>query len=225
MKGYLFYYRLFPRVLPNPVILGKYDHCDGNENGKKSTGLDWLCTCITPFCTFLSRRSTTTTWKYQISRFVEDGNTKQQFSFSFPELWYNPLEFNSKKFANIWRIKRDGMSAIKFEAARIHFLRDLFVAVAVAWARKGVCGKNSDSRWSLAQDFAIMIIWKRNLCIGAKLTAPLPVCNASSEQQELAKKYEGKLVIWWDSVVVYTFSSIMLNKAPAPGLSRSLPLL
>ena len=29
------------------------------------------------------------------------------------------LEFNYKKFANIWRIKRDGVSATKFEATRI----------------------------------------------------------------------------------------------------------
>ena len=39
-----------------------------------------------------------------------------------------------KKFANIWRIKRDGISAIKFEAAQIHFLSDVFVAVAVVFA-------------------------------------------------------------------------------------------
>ena len=40
------------------------------------------------------------------------------------------------------------MSAIKFEAAPIHFLREVFdaVAVVVAWARKEVCGKNSGSR-------------------------------------------------------------------------------
>ena len=31
------------------------------------------------------------------------------------------LEFNYKKFANIWRIKRDGVSAIKFETTRIQF--------------------------------------------------------------------------------------------------------
>ena len=36
-----------------------------------------------------------------------------------------------KKTANHWRIKRDGISAIKFEAAQIHFLSDVFVAVAV----------------------------------------------------------------------------------------------
>ena len=92
------------------------------------------CTCITPFCTFLSRRCTTTTWKCVISRFVGDGNTRQQLPFSFHELWCSPLEFNSKTFANIWWIKRDGISAITFEAARIHFLRDVFVAVAVVVA-------------------------------------------------------------------------------------------
>ena len=79
------------------------------------------------FCTFLCRRRTTTTWNCLISRFVENGNTRQQLSFSFPELWYSPLEFKSKPFDNIWRIKRDGISAIKFEAARIHFLSDVFV--------------------------------------------------------------------------------------------------
>ena len=71
-----------------------------------------LCTYITFFCTFLCRRCTTTRWKCLISLFVEDGSTRQQLSFSFPELWYSPLDFNSKKFANIWRIKRDGISAI-----------------------------------------------------------------------------------------------------------------
>ena len=41
---------------------------------------------IRPFCTFLSRHCTTTTSKCLISRFVEDGNTRQQLSFSFPEI-------------------------------------------------------------------------------------------------------------------------------------------
>ena len=90
-----------------------------------------LCTCITLFCTFLSRRCTTTTWKCLISRFVKDGNTGQQLSFSFLELWHSPSELNSQKIANMWQIKRDGISAIKFEAARIHFLSDVFVAFSV----------------------------------------------------------------------------------------------
>ena len=46
------------------------------------------------------RHCTTTKWKCLISRFVEDGNTRQRLSFSFPELWYSPLEFNSSK---IWQ--------------------------------------------------------------------------------------------------------------------------
>ena len=77
------------------------DDGDGNENGKKSNMLRQakrqLYKCITLFCTFLCHRCTTTAWNCLISRFVEDGNKRQQFSFSFPELWYSPLEFNSKK--------------------------------------------------------------------------------------------------------------------------------
>ena len=106
-----------------------------NDDAKKAMGLDWqnnnlIYTCITLFCTFLCRRCTTTTWNCQISRFVENGNTRQQLSFSFPELWYSFLRIQLKKIANIWRIKRDGISGIKFEARRIHFLSDVFVAVA-----------------------------------------------------------------------------------------------
>ena len=35
-----------------------------------------------------------------------------------------------KKIANIQRIEQDDISAIKFEVARLHFLSDVFVAVA-----------------------------------------------------------------------------------------------
>ena len=42
-----------------------------------------LCTCIMLFCTFLRSHCTTSTQKCLISHFVEDGNTKQQLSFSF----------------------------------------------------------------------------------------------------------------------------------------------
>ena len=40
---------------------------------------------------------TTTTWKCLFSRFVEDVNTRQRLSFSFPELWFNLIEFISRK--------------------------------------------------------------------------------------------------------------------------------
>ena len=39
-----------------------------------------------------------------------------------------------KKIANIWRIERNGISAIKFKAARLHFLSDVFAAAAVVVA-------------------------------------------------------------------------------------------
>ena len=39
-----------------------------------------------------------------------------------------------KKIADIWRIKRDGISLIKFEAEQIHFLSDVFVSIAVVVA-------------------------------------------------------------------------------------------
>ena len=111
----------------------------------------------------ISRRCTTTTWKCLISRFVEHGNTRQQLSFSFLELWYSLLELNSKKISNIWQIKGDGISAIKFEAARIHFLSDVFVAerscrcflnslLAMAWWQRFLlptCPRAWEpSRWS-----------------------------------------------------------------------------
>ena len=57
--------------------------------------------CVMLFCSFLSCHYTTTTWKCLISHFVEEGNTRQQLSFSFPELWYSPFEFNTKKF-EVW---------------------------------------------------------------------------------------------------------------------------
>ena len=91
-----------------------------------------LCTCITLFCTFLSRRCTTTTWKCLISRFVEDGNTGQQLSFSFLELWHSPSELNCQKIADIctnwtrWN-KRDqvwGSTNSRFRS----------ITVVVAWA-------------------------------------------------------------------------------------------
>ena len=52
--------------------------------------------CITLFCAFLWRHCTTTTLKYLISRVMEDLNTRQRLSFSFPELRYSLLEFNSR---------------------------------------------------------------------------------------------------------------------------------
>ena len=63
------------------------DDDDGNKNCKKNNRFrrakQQLCTCITLFCTFPCRRCTTTTWNCLISRFIEDGNKRQQLSLFF----------------------------------------------------------------------------------------------------------------------------------------------
>ena len=83
-----------------PIALGSLgnDDGDGNQNRKKSNRFRLAKQQLyTLFCTFLSRRCTTTTWKCLTWRFVEDRNTRQQLSFSFPELWYKSLQLNSRK--------------------------------------------------------------------------------------------------------------------------------
>ena len=72
--------------------------------------------------------------------FYREREDKTTTFLFFPRTLIQPLEFmiNSKPFANIWRIKWDGISAIKFEAARIHFLSDVFVR-----SRRRRCGLNS----------------------------------------------------------------------------------
>ena len=82
------------------------DDGDGNENGKTELGLDWQnnnFACVS--CFFVHFLAVATrpcmTWKCLMSRFVQEGNTRQQLSFSFPELWYSPFEFNTKKF-EVW---------------------------------------------------------------------------------------------------------------------------
>ena len=59
-------------------------------------------------------------------------NGKKTVGLDWQNNRYSLLEFISrKKMPTIWRIERDGVSAIKFEAARLHFLNDVFVAAAV----------------------------------------------------------------------------------------------
>ena len=65
---------------------------DGNENVKNEIGSD--CGQNNNF----ARASRSFVHFFAVfARFVEDRNTKQQFSFSFSELWYNPLEFKCKE--------------------------------------------------------------------------------------------------------------------------------
>ena len=59
---------------------------------------------------------------------MEDVNTRRLFP-DFDKVLQNSTP---EKFAKIWPIERDGISAMKFEAAGFLFLSDVFVAVAVA---------------------------------------------------------------------------------------------
>ena len=97
---------LFPWKLGGGALstrLGSLSNDDGdvNENGKKAIGLDWqnnnFARASGFFCTFLCSHCTTTTWKCQISRFMEYVKTRQRLSFPFPELRYSLSEFNSRE--------------------------------------------------------------------------------------------------------------------------------
>ena len=71
------------------------------REGKKATagGLDWQNNKFARASRFFVHFfALVATWKCLNLRFVEDiRNIRQQLSFSLPELWYSPLEFNSKK--------------------------------------------------------------------------------------------------------------------------------
>ena len=56
------------------------------------------------------------------------------FIFSWTLIESFRIQLQKLALANIWRIKGDGISAIKFEAARIHFSSNVFVIVAVVVA-------------------------------------------------------------------------------------------
>ena len=91
-----------------------------------------LCTRITLFCTFLlavvARLQRESALFHVLSRTGTQDNNFRFLLLNFDTVLYISTP---KEFASIRRIKRDGISAIKFEAARIHFLSDVFVAVAV----------------------------------------------------------------------------------------------
>ena len=78
-----------------------------------------LCTCITLFCTFLFLCCTIRRENAQFLVLWLTWKQRRRLSFSFPDLRYNPLEFNTRKNCQIWRIEQNGIISIKFEAARL----------------------------------------------------------------------------------------------------------
>ena len=119
------------------------DDGDGNENGKKAIGLNSGKTTTLHVHHAFLYISLPSLHDYNVKvphfTFCQVRELKTTTFFFFSWTLIQSLEFNSRKnISSIWRIKQDGISAIKFEAARIHFLRDVFVALAVvvAW----LCG-------------------------------------------------------------------------------------
>ena len=69
-----------------------------------------FCTCITLFCTFHCRRCTTTTWNLLISHLNygrREHKTTVFFFFFWTQIQSFIIQFQ-KKFANIWRVQREG---------------------------------------------------------------------------------------------------------------------
>ena len=92
-----------------------------------------LCTCIA-LCTFRSRRFTNTRWKY-LNKFHVLSRTEHKttnflfFSWTLIQSFRIQLKNILPTFDEL--NKMYGISAIKFKAARNHFLRIVFVTVAV----------------------------------------------------------------------------------------------
>ena len=126
---------IFVRVWPESRI-GRLSNGNGdiNENGKEAIGLHWQnnnfarTSRVFVFFLAVTARLWLETSKFHV--LWTGVNTRQWVSFCFSEPRYSPLEFNSWKIANIWHIKGVGIRAMKFETARIHFLGDVFAAVA-----------------------------------------------------------------------------------------------
>ena len=88
------------------------------ERHKTRSAKQQLCTCISLFCTFLL--PSLLAYNEKLPSFTFYGgrkNTRQQFSFSFTELRYSPLESTSEKFPNIWQNEWNGRR--KFAAAAV----------------------------------------------------------------------------------------------------------
>ena len=112
------------------------DDGNGNENGKKAIGLDWqdnnsarVSRFFVHFLAVVARLRRKSSYFHLLSRTCTQENYFLFLFLNFDTVFQNsPLE----KFASICRIKRDGITPIKFEVAPIHFLKDVFVAMVVA---------------------------------------------------------------------------------------------
>ena len=119
----------YPR---DQLIIGSLSNNDGhvNENGKSnrfSLAKQQLYKCITLFVHFFESLPSLQDYDVKMPTFTWGSPKQKTTTF----LFFSWTSMSSFKIANIWWIKRDGISAIKFEVARLHFLSGVFVAVAV----------------------------------------------------------------------------------------------
>ena len=73
----------------------------------------------------------------KMPNFTFCGGREHKTTTFFFFLWTSIQSFRiqlQKKIAKIWRIECDKISGIKFEAVRLHFLSDVFEAIAVVVA-------------------------------------------------------------------------------------------
>ena len=89
--------------------------------------------CVAPFCTFLCRFCTILTWN-RLTRFIEDVTSDDEILFLFLNLDIVLRNLTSEGFAYIWQSKWVEIIVIKTERTQIHFLSDVFAAIA-SWVR------------------------------------------------------------------------------------------
>ena len=110
-----------------------------------------------------------------ISRFVGGVNTRQRLPFSFLELRYSLLEFNSRKNCqHLTNWTRWSKRKKRFAAALFHFLSVVFVAVAAV-----VAFKLSNIKYPLfsVESYKVATLKKRKqkLQYGSTSARPLPL--------------------------------------------------
>ena len=118
-----------------------------------------LRTCITIFGALLCHHCTTTTWKWRISRFVEDVNTRKLLSFSFLDLQYSffgiQLQKNLPAFE--WTLS-DGFRSLS--SLLYLCLTELTVAHSLTAARTSNSSIISLSLWSSCAKASSDNSWK-----------------------------------------------------------------
>ena len=85
------------------------------------------------------------------------------FIFSWTSIESFRIQLQKKKY-NIWWIERDRIGAKTFEAARLHFLSDVFVAVAVVvvWAPYASLSSTSQFRTTLTLTIIFHLLFERS---------------------------------------------------------------